>query len=570
MSAPVSRVDATSAYRRPARDRRGALHLDGNEGASPSASLLEALRALDAESLRRYPDASRLEAALAALHGVTPAQVIVTAGADEAIDRVCRAYTGPGRRLLLSDPTFEMLDRYAALAGAELDRVPWGDGPFPVGELLRRLDGQVGVIAVVSPNNPTGGVATLDDVRRLSAAQPGALILLDLAYVEYATVDPTRDALTLPNVVVVRTLSKAWGLAGCRIGYAMGPASIVATLRAAGGPYPVATPSVAIALAQLQRGEADVRAHVATIRAERSALTGLLATLGLTPRASEANFVFTQCGSRAPFIAQGLATLGVLVRAFPDRAGLTGALRITLPGNAGDFARLCDALRTVRAPEALLFDLDGVLADVRASQWAAIQRTARAFGVQIDATDVTATLRAGDAANDWLVTHRLMRAHGVDASLRDVVERYQRLYLGTDGDPGLRDQEQLIPSCATLERLAARLPLAIVTGRPRAEAAWFLERACVADLFRTVIAMEDAAAKPDPASVRLALERLGVRRAWMIGNSPDDVRAAAGAGVVPLGIVAPGDDPAAAAAALHEVGAATILPALDALTELLP
>jgi len=114
------------------------------------------------------------------------------------------------------------------------------------------------------------------------------------------------------------------------------------------------------------------------------------------------------------------------------------------------------------------------------------------------------------------------------------------------------------------------LPLALVTGRPREEAGWFLERMKIADLFRAVVGMEDAALKPDPAPVRLALERLGVRRAWMVGNTPDDIRAAVGAGVVPLGVVAPGDDLTATAAALTDAGAARVLDRVADLEELLP
>jgi phosphoglycolate phosphatase-like HAD superfamily hydrolase len=112
--------------------------------------------------------------------------------------------------------------------------------------------------------------------------------------------------------------------------------------------------------------------------------------------------------------------------------------------------------------------------------------------------------------------------------------------------------------------------LAIVTGRPRAEAEWFLERTGIAPLFGTVVAMEDAPAKPDPAPVRLALERLGVRRAWMVGDTPDDMRAAAQAGVLPLGVVTPGDEPSLAMAALLDAGAARVLGQLTDLLELLP
>jgi histidinol-phosphate aminotransferase len=540
------------------------LRLNSNEGPRAPQALLAELAALDPELLRRYPDATPLETALAARVGVSPDRVVVTAGADEALDRICRAYAGPDRPVLLPEPTFEMLERFATLAGAPLVRVPWFTDAFPIEEILARLDNRTAIVIIVSPNNPTGGVASRDEVRRIAAAAPQSLVLIDQAYIEYADEDIDPAVLDLANVVVVRTMSKAWGLAGCRVGYAVGSSDVVAVLRAAGGPYPVAGPSLALALSQLRGGDATLRAHVTQVRVERAALRELLCARGVDARASQANFVLADFGRRAGFVRDGLRARGILVRDFPGRAGLETSLRITLPGDSADFERLTRALDTILAPEAIVFDLDGVLADVRDSQRAAIIATAAAYGVTINQRDVEDALRAGDAANDWIVTQRLIAARGVRAELTAVTSRYQSLYLG-----GLRERERLIVPRALLERLARRLPLGVVTGRPRDEARWFLEREGLAELFRAVVCMEDAVRKPDPAPVLLALERLGVRRAWMVGNTPDDVRAAAGAGVVPLGIVAPGDDLAATAAALVGAGAARVLDQLADLEELL-
>jgi histidinol-phosphate aminotransferase len=187
-------------------------------------------------------------------------------------------------------------------------------------------------------------VARLSDVRRLATAAPGALVILDHVYVEYADEDLTSGVLDLPNVLVLRTLSKAWGLAGCRVGYAVGSPYVVAVLRAAGGPYTVAAPSVALALSQLERGAGPLAAHVARVREERRRLSARLAAAGLVPRRSQANFLLVECGLRAASIHAGLAARGVLVRDFPGRRGLETALRITLPGDASDFERLSDAL----------------------------------------------------------------------------------------------------------------------------------------------------------------------------------------------------------------------------------
>ena len=322
------------------------LRLNSNEGPPPPPALLAELAALGPDLLRRYPDATAVEAALAARLGVDPERVVVTAGADEALDRICRAYSGPDRPVLLPEPTFDMLERFAALASAPLVRVPWTDA-FPIDEVLAGVDKRIGVVVIVSPNNPTGGVASRDEVRRIAAAAAQSIVLIDQAYVEYADEDIGPAVLDHANVVVVRTMSKAWGLAGCRVGYAVGSPGVIAVLRAAGGPYPVAGPSLALALSQLRRGDAALRAHVTQVRAERDALRELLAARGVCARASQANFVLADFGQQAAFIRDGLKTRGILVRDFPGRAGLETGLRITLPGDPADFARLTAALEAL-------------------------------------------------------------------------------------------------------------------------------------------------------------------------------------------------------------------------------
>ncbi|MCH8180284.1 MAG: HAD-IA family hydrolase [Proteobacteria bacterium] len=243
---------------------------------------------------------------------------------------------------------------------------------------------------------------------------------------------------------------------------------------------------------------------------------------------------------------------------------------MTVPEGGEEMERLRAGLGTVLAPEALLFDLDGVLADVEDSYRRCVLETAESFGVPITRADLETAVLAGDANNDWVLTQRILEARGVEVPLEDVIEHYQAIYLGTPQKPGLRESERLLVGRDVLERLAARLPLGIVTGRPRAEATWFLDRTGISDLFGAVVCLEDGPLKPDPEPVRVALARLGVERAWMMGDTPDDLRAAAAAGVLPVGIVAPGDDPSNALPALRDAGAATVLDHVTNLEELLP
>ena len=228
------------------------------------------------------------------------------------------------------------------------------------------------------------------------------------------------------------------------------------------------------------------------------------------------------------------------------------------------------AVQTALAPEAILFDLDGVLADVSESYRAAILQTALEFGVELTGDEIAAAKARGHSNDDWALTHRLLGVRGVDVPLEEVTRRFEQLYQGTAGTLGLLQKEQPLLTREQLASLGKRLRLAIVTGRPAADARTFLERFGLADLFETVVTREDAPLKPDPAPIRLALERLGAQTAWMIGDTPDDMRAAQGAGVLPIGVIAPGTDPVRERAVLLRCGASQVLSRSKDLLPLIP
>ncbi|MDL1905301.1 histidinol-phosphate aminotransferase family protein [Synechococcales cyanobacterium CNB] len=264
--APAARVRAVAPYAPPAAASRprSAVHsplwLHANEGRAPDAAILDRLRALDAETLRRYAKPTALEAILAAHFGVEPERVVVTAGADDALERLCRAMLEPGRTAVLTDPTFEMLPRYVRLAGGLPVEVPWLDRAFPAEEFERAIDARTRAAFIVSPNNPTGAAVSPADMLGIAGRNPSCLVVADLAYVEFADEDPTAELLRLPNAVVTRTFSKAWGLAGLRVGYAIGPAEAIGWLRTVGHPFPTSGVSLALAAAALEADQAGTSA----------------------------------------------------------------------------------------------------------------------------------------------------------------------------------------------------------------------------------------------------------------------------------------------------------------------
>lgn len=561
---PAKRVQGVTAYSVPRHPAPCDLDLRGNEGARPDPALCGAVRGV--EVLRTYPDTAEVRDRLAQWLGVDPETVLVTAGGDDALDRLCRATLEEGRTLVMPLPGFEMTKRYARLAGAEVVGVDWPGSEFPLQGVLDAIDDRTGLVALTSPNNPTGAViaeAELDAVCEAAAAV-GAMVLVDLAYVEFASVDLTKPALKHGNTAVLRTLSKAWGLAGTRVGCMVAPPEVLGWMAAAGAPFAVAGPSLAIAAAALDAGDAGVRDFVQTVTTGRAALSAALRDFGCDVVASEANFVFAR-SPRVTWLADGLAGLGVGVRTFPDKPGLEDAVRVAVPPEAEDIDRVVAGIAAVGAPEAVLLDMDGVLVDVSTSYRRAIVETAAEFGVTVTSADISAAKAAGDANNDWVLTWRLVQAGGGDASLSAVTEAFERRYQGGPDHSGLWATERLLVDQAWFARLKDKARVGVVTGRPRRDAERLLGMLGV-DV-EVMVTMEDGPAKPDPAPVRTALQRMGVTRAWMVGDTPDDIRAARAAAVVPLGIPAPGDtDPAS----LWASGAARVLDDLDQLLELLP
>jgi histidinol-phosphate aminotransferase len=515
------------------------LDLSKNEGRSRAEELLSSIDE-PRRLVGRYPDTSGLRARLAALHGVGEDRVLVTAGGDDALSRCFMARVGPGRRVVSTYPTFEMIPRYAEQRGSDLVDVPWWIGPLPVAELVEAIDEQTDAVIVVSPNNPTGGVA--DEVDLLKVAGEAPLFVLDAAYVEFADADPTPVLLELDNVVVTRTMSKAYGLAGLRVGYLLGPPDLVASIGAYGNPYPVSALSAAIAETRLDRPEAELTGFVEEVKRERTDLTGVLTGLGARPLPSEGNFVLAETDD-ADWVVGAAASLGVGLRRFPDRPALENAVRITVPGESDDYGRLVAALGAALAPEAIVFDLDGVIADVSQSQVLAIVETARSFGVEIGTEDIEAAKARGNTNDDWALTRALCLRGGVEVDLEEVTARFETIYQGDAATPGLKVAETALVDRTTWQRWGSRRPLAVVTGRPRPDAVEFLERFGLLDGCSALVTRDEAPLKPDPTPIMLALEMMGVTRAWMLGDTPDDLAAARAAGVVPIGVIARGDDP---------------------------
>lgn len=317
------------------------LRLDHNERLFPAPELVRLLSQVPASALTRYPEAAGLEAALGEAWDLDADRVLLTAGADDAIDRVCRRWLADGREMITVTPTFEMIPAFATLAGGRVRSIPTLDDPAPLGPILDRIGERTGLVGVISPHNPTGTVAPVERILAIADSLPAnAALLVDLAYVEFADRDPTRELLQRDNILVVRTLSKAWGLAGLRTGFVLGPAAAIGDLRAGGAPFPLAGPSIWLAERALALGDRVTATYVAAVRREREQLVSALLVSGAEPFESQANFVLAST-DRAAALYRGFRRRGIAIRRFPNFPDL---VRITLPGDEATFRHLLRVL----------------------------------------------------------------------------------------------------------------------------------------------------------------------------------------------------------------------------------
>jgi histidinol-phosphate aminotransferase len=293
-------------------------------GMPPSAERV--LREATHAHASRYPVgyAPDLRQAVATYTGFTPSQVTTGCGSDDVIDSVLRSFLEPGEVLAFQDPTFVMIPYASKVNGLKARPVPLRpDFDLDVDGLLAT---GAKLLYVCTPNNPTGTQVSRAALERLVDNAPG-IVLVDEAYAEFTSESFLDLARTRPNVLVTRTLSKAFGLAGMRVGYAVGSEALVGEVEKARGPYKVNGLGERMAVAALTEDVAWMKARAAEAVSLRARLVAELEKLGLRTLPSEANFVMVPLPG-APAVAARMRERDVNVRAFQGLTGIGDALRV--------------------------------------------------------------------------------------------------------------------------------------------------------------------------------------------------------------------------------------------------
>lgn len=356
-------IAALPPYKQGRQAGGDAFKLSSNENPfDPLPGVVEAIRS--ATAVNRYPDASaaRLRERLAARYGVATDTVHVAAGSVSILAQLVLATSGPGDEVVYAWRSFEAYPWLAVVAGATAVEVPLAEGArHNLPAMAAAINDRTRAVIVCSPNNPTGPIVTQAEFDAFLPQVPAdVLVVLDEAYAEFVTdpeaVDGTRvlSSRSHPNVVVLRTFSKAFGLAGLRVGYGIGHPRILDAARSTSIPLSVTAQAEEAALASLD-AEAELLERVRTIAARRDRLAGELRETGWRVPEAQGNFVWLPAGDESLAIAQAFDDAGLIVRPF---AG--DGIRISV----GEEASL---ERVVQVAASALRDLPAGHAGIRAS-----------------------------------------------------------------------------------------------------------------------------------------------------------------------------------------------------------
>jgi histidinol-phosphate aminotransferase len=324
---------------------RDALRLDFNENTvAPSPKVFAKLQSLTAEGLTIYPERQPVERVVAAKFGLDVDQVLLTNGVDEAIHLMACAFLEDGDEALICTPTFFMYDVSIMMMTTGLKRVQADDSlEFPFERFMAAITKKTKLIIVASPNNPTGTTVSREHLLAIAKAAPQAVLMVDEAYFHFHGDTTMNDVGSVPNLIVARTFSKAYGLANLRVGMVAGDARLIGFLKKVSSPYNVN----GVALAVLPEALADdtyLQWYVEQIRIGRERVAAALKELGVRSWPSAANFVLMDIGKKHKQLCDVMRAKGVLLRDRSTDPGCDGYVRITV-GVEEQVTRGLDGLR---------------------------------------------------------------------------------------------------------------------------------------------------------------------------------------------------------------------------------
>ncbi len=543
---PRKEVLQMKPYVPPTSGRENSLRLDFNENTlGCSQKVIEAIRSISAESLSIYPQYEDIVNKLSKFFSLSSKQIVLTNGTDDGIKLIIETFVNNQDKVLMASPSFPMYKFYAQLCGALIEEVLYNvDLSFPKSEFISKIKEDTRLIIIGNPNNPTGSTVELSYIEHLliKAQKFNTIVVIDEAYFDYFGESAISLLDDYPNLIILRTFSKAYGLAALRIGCVIAKEDIAEHLLKAKSPYNVNYISV-IAINVALDDQRFVSNYVEEVKKSRAFLMNELSKLNLEYFPTEANFLIVKFGPKYMDIYKYMKEQNILIRDYSKHQLLKECLRVSI-GTMNDTNKFIRALRKKLIRKAIIFDMDGVLVDVSGSYRVTIKQTAEYFiNESIELEEIQQLKDKGGFNNDWDLTEQLIKNRNIDVKKQEVISQFQKKYLGYESSEGLIDNETWLISKEKLEQLYKYNLLAIATGRPKYEAHLSLEKHGLNELFDLVIALGDypqEKSKPHPYPIEMVLKGLDNPDAFYIGDTPDDMISANAAGIDAIGSLPPG------------------------------
>ena len=331
-------------YEAPAEGRRGKIRLDFNENTTGcSVAVRKALARLSAKDIARYPEYEIPTRELARMFRVDPSELLLTNGGDDALRVFFDTFVEPSGHILICEPTFPMYRYYSEIAGASVQVLRYGPNmEFPLGDALAALKRRPRVFFLANPNNPTGTLVSKNNLAKLLRAATHSVVVIDEAYAEFSGTSAVPWIRRYPHLFVVRTFSKAAGLAGLRLGAVIGRPDYVALVRRAMPPYPVNFAALVAATAAVKERK-TIAAYVASTKRRRQWFARELKKAGARVFPSAGNFLLVDFGAKGPAFFRRLVRNNILVRERSKDLG-PGYARVTI-GTQGELNEFLRVLR---------------------------------------------------------------------------------------------------------------------------------------------------------------------------------------------------------------------------------
>jgi len=570
MIKPRQAVMEMQAYSPPTSDREGYLKLDFNENTKGcSYNVIKSLKQIKRYTLSTYPEYTKLRKELARYCNVKADEILATNGTDEAIKTIIETYIERSRdEIIIPVPTYAMFKFYAQLDEAIIKGITYNvDLSFPTEQVISAINDKTKIIVLVNPNNPTGTSINTKDIIKIieKAKRYDSIVLLDEAYYQFYGKTSIPLIKKYDNLFITQTFSKAFGLAGLRLGYIISNKSNIKIIQKVLSPYSVNIVAAICALTALKESN-YIKRYVSEVIASKKILYKELDNLGIKYYKSDANFILIKIGAKAVEFCKKLRNKGILVRNRSSDQLLDGCVRITL-GTIRQTKQLVREMRQIikEINPLLIFDIDGVLVDVSKSYRVAIKKTAEYFTeARISFEEIQKYKDKGGLNNDWDLTESIIKDNGKSIDKKKIIKKFQSYY-----DSLIKNEKWLLDKII-LQLLSKRYTLAILTGRPRKEAYSVLKKNKITDYFDIIVTMEDIAKqKPFPDGLLKILNQYPNSDAYYFGDSIDDMKAAISANIKSIGVLPPQDKSSQLQNILIKTGAKIVIKNINESMEVL-